>query len=195
MFTTRWSDASSSEDEANWPPPGRRRRHPAGNSNDNESAYSDGSNSCISKLLDSPGITFRDENKSFIRYFANDDYKQKDFLSDSRLGASTASSGFYSQPPAHSLGRMDSSYFPSPYRPEQPELSPDWLSRFDQFNLDPESPEHVTRSPSLPPSSPLMLRRFLSSQAPTSRTDCSYSCPSRRFNTSPDEDAFRTHTT
>ncbi|KAG5452512.1 hypothetical protein CSKR_103317 [Clonorchis sinensis] len=146
MFATRWSDASSSEDEANWPPPGRRRRHPAGNSNDNESAYSDGSNSCISKLLDSPGITFRDENKPFIRYFVNDDYKQRDFLSDSRLGASTASSGFYSQPPAHSLGRLDSSYFQSPYRPEQPELSPDWLSRFDQFNLDPESPEHVRGS-------------------------------------------------
>ncbi|CAH8551555.1 unnamed protein product [Dicrocoelium dendriticum] len=181
MFPTSWSDASSSEDEENWPPPGRRRRHPAGNSYETASTCSDASQSCISRLLGSPcGVDIQKESAKLSGgLFSTDVCSQGVWEMHNECSVSTEfSSGFYSQPPTQSVGRLTASCLHSSNPVENPKNNPDELTaRFGYFSLDENLRSEVhTESISTPP----MLRRFLNSHAP-SPTECSYSCPSRSY--------------
>ncbi|CAL8086767.1 unnamed protein product [Calicophoron daubneyi] len=176
FFTT--SSCSSSEDEGVWPPPGRRRRHPAGNFINSESVSSIDSQSCISKLLDSPeGVAFCDER------WLNDTYpggverntnlwNKGDIYSQ----ATQSSSGFHSQARMQSCTGLDSPFFPL-YNQDHDDnpTSTNLALRIEQCSLN-DSPSDLPNIPSTPP----MLRRFLDSQSST-YDDCSFSCPPSRF--------------
>ncbi|KAF8572292.1 hypothetical protein P879_00992 [Paragonimus westermani] len=194
MFFSRWSDASasSSEDEGKWPPPGRRKRHPAGNSYETACTFSDGSQSCISRLLDSPaGVTFQKGDEAGAHcgvFFANDECSRRVWIQDNARSPSTgSSSGFYSRQPTHSVGQLTSPFLFSPDASENVDQTTDRLiSRFCQFRLNSEPPVDVD-DVSLTPSSPPMLRRFLNAQITKTSKDCSYSCPSQRYSGCTDE--------
>ncbi|VDP98420.1 unnamed protein product [Trichobilharzia regenti] len=172
-FFTQFS-SSSDEDEGLWPPPGRRKRHPAGDKQPDE--YSSTSSSdCVSNIFmqTSDPMTIAQNRTTSHRFQFNESLN--------------SSSGIFSQPANHSFQSNEppfSPLFSDSFDGVQncPGNNVDMkiCSRFNTFQLDDNNPS--TENEFNPSSTPLMLRRFLSSQ-PTSRTELSQSLPPVRFQT------------
>ncbi|TNN15573.1 hypothetical protein EWB00_001170 [Schistosoma japonicum] len=169
-FFGQSSYSSSSEDEGFWPPPGRRKRHPAGDRQPDESR-STSSDDCVSNIL----------TRSSAVSIAQSSFQPHRFQFNQ---SPNSSSGVFSQPANYSYQSSEIN-FPSLFSGSfdnvqncHENLNVNLCSRFNVCHIDDQPPSKDQFNSSTPP----MLRRFLENQN-DSRTECSQSLPPVRFQT------------
>lgn len=169
LLNTNYS--SSSDDENFWPPPGRRKRHPAGDTHsDNCSVQSD---ECASKFLNNASnITCSSVGNT--RFYIPDEQKcdtakRKCDTTYQFSSSVQSSSGVFSYPNNRSCqsGEMPNSPFFSDisdgFQSNLDPVTDKFIARFGFFNLNEDVPQDAGKHTQS--STPVMLRRFLNDQS------------------------------